>query len=423
MAQVTRSTKVGGGTTLGANTVARAADVETDMLTLFTAHNNHDTAASTWTAVSVAGSSTVPLTVNNSTGTQNVANFQDNGTAVVAIADGGATTITATGTTSVPLAVNNGTSTGDILQLKDNGSTVFQVKDSTAQIAGTYVTKWMTYKRPTLKWVSVTTVDVESNTGTANETRIIFPDGEVRDVTENTGSTSKYRRFIITEAAEYTSGTENSGLYSGLAEATNTWYAIYAVKSLIDATKFVLVGTTTLPVQASVATLNTNLGTNGWVYLGLIVNGDNAGATGDICDFRQIGAVTYFKNAVPSAGLNVGIASTGIKLATTAGATTLTYTYAAGTGAAQFPSIVLHGVFHGRRASVSDLFVIGNSADTVIYFRTTTAASATALAHSLAPTIVEDGCKLSAGASSVAMDIMCHAFSDVVLGAGTNPFI
>lgn len=132
MAQVTRSTKVGGGTTLQSNTLARAADVEIDMLTLFNAHNNHDTGTSKWTAIVAEGVTTVPLTANNSTGTQNIANFQDNGTNVLSIADGGATTILAAGASAVPLTVNNGTSTGSILIVKDNGSAVLTVADGGA---------------------------------------------------------------------------------------------------------------------------------------------------------------------------------------------------------------------------------------------------------------------------------------------------
>ena len=142
MAQLTRSTKVNGSTTLASNTLARATDVETDMLTLFNAHNNHDTAVSAWTAVTILGNSTVPLTADNSTGTQNIANFKDNGTSVVSIADGGIVTATAVATsgttltvtaanggTGVPLVANNGTSTGNILELKDNGTTALSVAD------------------------------------------------------------------------------------------------------------------------------------------------------------------------------------------------------------------------------------------------------------------------------------------------------
>ena len=89
MAQISRSTKVNGGTTLTASTTARAVDVETDMATLVNAHNNHDSGSSSWTVVKAAGATSVPLDVDNSTGTQNIATFKDNGAAVLAIKDGG----------------------------------------------------------------------------------------------------------------------------------------------------------------------------------------------------------------------------------------------------------------------------------------------------------------------------------------------
>jgi hypothetical protein len=129
MAQLSRSTKIGGGTTLQANTLARAADVETDILTLFNAHNNHDTGTSKWGVVSAEDSSSIPLLANNSTGTQNIFEARDNGTAVLAVADGGTSTITVTGGSAKGLVVNNGTSTGNILEAQDNGTARLTVAD------------------------------------------------------------------------------------------------------------------------------------------------------------------------------------------------------------------------------------------------------------------------------------------------------
>lgn len=214
------------------------------------------------------------------------------------------------------------------------------------------------YRRPNLVYSSATAVNVENNTGTSNQTTIVFPDGTIRSVTEDVSSTHKYRQFLITATAEFITGTEDSGLYSGLSETTNTWYAIYAVKSQINTANFVLVGTTTLPLQANFATLNTNLGTNSWVYLGMIRNGDNSGATGDILSFVQSGNETAFRNACTG---NDGTLF-GTRLATTAGATSVTYTYAAGTGATDIPnhiSIGAVGVSNGTA------FAFKNAANTV----------------------------------------------------------
>lgn len=130
MAQITRSTKVGGGTVLQANTLARATDVETDILTLTNAHNTHDDGSAKWQVVSAENSSSVPLIANNSTGTQNIFEARDNGTARLTVADAGTVTLTcANGGSNKTLVVNNGTSTGNILELQDNGSAVVTVAD------------------------------------------------------------------------------------------------------------------------------------------------------------------------------------------------------------------------------------------------------------------------------------------------------
>lgn len=92
--QISRSTKVGGGTTLTSNTLARAVDIETDMLNLYTNWNAHDAGTSKWQVVSVENSSSTPLVINNSTGTNDIVDFRDNGTSVFKISDGGRVTIT-----------------------------------------------------------------------------------------------------------------------------------------------------------------------------------------------------------------------------------------------------------------------------------------------------------------------------------------
>ncbi len=142
MAQITRSTKIGGGTVLQANTLARAADVETDVLGLVNAHNNHDTGTSKWQVVSGENSSSTVILGNNSTGTNDIIDLRDNGTSALKVADGGATTVQAIGAaitaltaaaaaggTGIPLVVNNSTSTGDIVRFQDNGTAVVTLAD------------------------------------------------------------------------------------------------------------------------------------------------------------------------------------------------------------------------------------------------------------------------------------------------------
>src|SRR5205823_4004220 len=113
----------------------------------------------------------------------------------------------------------------------------------------------------------------------AGQAQILFPDGNLR-----TDSTSGRINCNLAQVAAL-SGTAQSGLQTGTV-STNTWYAIYAVKTTDNSSNFVTVADkTNLPVQANYSTLNTNFGTNGWVYLGLVRNGDNSGATNVVLSF------------------------------------------------------------------------------------------------------------------------------------------
>lgn len=89
MSTVSRSTKISGGTTLQSSTVARAVDVETDMLTIFNAHNNHDAGTSKWTVLSALNATACPLIADNGAGSNDIANFRANGSTVVAIKSAG----------------------------------------------------------------------------------------------------------------------------------------------------------------------------------------------------------------------------------------------------------------------------------------------------------------------------------------------
>lgn len=315
-----------------------------------------------------------------------------------------------TGGAGSPLAVNPDGVTietnSDALRVKDAGISITKLSSDLVKI--------FSYKRPVLKFISVTTVDVENNTGTLNQTRIVFPDGTVREVTEDTSSTNKYRRFLITAAAEFTSGTEDSGVRSGISEAVSTWYAIYAVKSAIDATKFVLAGDTTLPLQTNFSTLNSRYGTSGWVYLGMIRNGDNDAATGDILNFVQNGNRTDFKSAVTTfLGLS-GILEGG-------GAEPLTYNYAAGTGTGQIPdhlTIAKWGYSLGAAATTS--IEVTNPGGTLNYFFGGTG-DEDCLGYFHAAS--SEGIKVASSTGAGAAGISFAGFIDSVLGVGANPIL
>jgi hypothetical protein len=75
--------------TFSNGTTADASQVNTNFSDLVTYITNRNDGSSTWDRLLVTSSSAVPLIVNNSTGTANIANFQDNGTNVFQILDGG----------------------------------------------------------------------------------------------------------------------------------------------------------------------------------------------------------------------------------------------------------------------------------------------------------------------------------------------
>lgn len=209
------------------------------------------------------------------------------------------------------------------------------------------------YKKPELIWISSTTVDLSTNTSTTNMRRIIFPDGDVREVTENTNTASQYCRFNIEENASFAALPENSGLQPTYVRAANTWYVLYAVKSTTDTTKFVVVGSTITPIPANYSALDSAYAASGWVPLGTIRYGDSDASSTGILSFRKSGRLVVFTNTVN--GGNTAVTGPGINLATTAGATSLTYTYAAGTGDLQIPANISQGIWSGCLSAGGDL--------------------------------------------------------------------
>jgi hypothetical protein len=273
----------------------------------------------------------------------------------------------------------------------------------------------MSYRRPNLTFVSVTTVDVEANSGTSNQTCVMFPD-ERRCVTENTGSTSVNRRFIITEAAS-NSGTKNSGLRTGYVETANTKYALYAWKVSDVATDFVLVADTITVSQANYAALNTFYGTNAWVYLGTIWNGNGQSGSIDIASFKHSGPRMTFTNSNNAAVLQ----AKGIVLTFTAGATSLTYTYTAGFASGQIPSNIIHGSYIVSQAAPggNTALIVKDAAGTNFWGRHSVLSGQAVLHNVVDQDITEGIQQTDSSSTSLARDIFLYSYWDAAL---TNPY-
>jgi hypothetical protein len=273
-----------------------------------------------------------------------------------------------------------------------------------------YVDKLNSYRRPVLQFGSVTTVAVESGLdGTSGDIPLLFPDGTLRTETSTTRTT-----FNITRNAVLVTSGAQSGLTGATSEATNTWYALYGCKVTDSSTLWCTVGSTVLPIQANFSTLNTAYGTNGWVYLGLIRNGDNSGATGDILNFYQSGAITYFSN-VAAGNSN---SNSGIRVATSASTGTLTYTPSSGTGTTDIPNHVTQLYYGWSVSSGSSTTQFKDSTTgALLNIVIGTSASAGHMWYSAADSMA------TVNGSSVSMDIYFAGFADKVLGVGANPIL
>jgi hypothetical protein len=334
-----------------------------------------------------------------------------------------AVAVTAAGTTGQVLT-SNGASADPTFQTLATGGTVTNVSGTTDQISvatGTTTpvisipTSFPLYKyrRPNLVYSSATVVTLETGiiTGTAGDASILFPDGTLRTET----ASGRYNGDLSQNAVftNATLGSNHGGLRTG-SVANNTWYAAYAVKVTTFTANWVMVLDTVLPLQTNYSTLNSNFNTNGWVYLGLIRNGDNSGVSTNILTFKQSGNHTRLTNACATGGVG-GI---GTKLGTTAGATSLTVNYAAGTGAGNVPDHITIGLLQGTTNNIGNQ-VIGLGTAAPRYLARCTSGAAGVL---IAEVSVSDGFYID-GSLTTAFDLMLLGWTDPVLGVGSNPLI
>lgn len=274
----------------------------------------------------------------------------------------------------------------------------------------------LSYRRPSLEFASVVQVEPQKVlTGVSGEVAILFNDGDYR-----TDSTTSHTDFLITRNAVL-SGTALSGLRTSLSEATNTWYAIYAVKVTDSSTDFVIVGDTVLPLAGNFATLNTNFGTNGWVYLGLIRNGDNSGATGDIINFSQSGTETMFANNEAEIS---GAGGTG-SLLVSSSTSPIIYTATAGTGATDIPNNIKIASFWcgvGNGGAAAEV-TASNNANLIRYFGASANAGARTVQTIRIPIVLLGTIRLQSASPGTGLDINLLGWIDTVLGIGSNPLL
>lgn len=268
------------------------------------------------------------------------------------------------------------------------------------------------YRRPVLQYNSGTVVNVETGiNGTSGQLGILFPDGTYR-----TDSTTGRIQCNLAQNSSLT-GTAQSGLRTG-SQSANTWYSFYAVKSQVNTTDIVIVADTLLPLQANFSTINTNFGTDSWVFLGTLPNGDNSGATNVILKFAMTGNFISLRNTCAANGTQ----GSGIRIATqsVAGAT-LTFTYAAGTNIATpaLPNQISMGFITsgGNNAGQETLQLLDGGGNNRYAALLTPAGGTVGMVNAIMPVL--DGIQIS-GAAGNKHDIFLTAYWDGALGLGPN---
>lgn len=278
------------------------------------------------------------------------------------------------------------------------------------------------YRRPTLIYVDATHLDVEKNIGAANATTVVFPDGETRTVAEDTTTGSpKYRRLSFSTLANFTSGTEASGYFSAsyLSAGFLVW-SIYAVKSQINSSNFVLVADKLPPQQTNVATLNTQYGANSWIYLGSVYFFSST-----MLEFRQTGNFFKLKSSA-SAGVS-GAVIPGQKIGNASSATNLPLSLSASIFGNLPPMAVLwHGCIFAQTTTSGIFFMwLQDNGLSRTYAYLPMATSNFVNAHIVGPLPIESAINLKVSAASLcdSIAISLVGWTENVLAVGSNPFL
>lgn len=389
-------------------TTAYGSQVESEFANIVNTLNNLDSGATVWDIIKITNGSSTPLIVDNSTGTNGIADFRVNGSTKFFVDSTGGLQATTGFTANCPMAAHKftglaaGSANGDSIRYEQ-------------------LLSLLAYRRPTLKWASTTTVAIESGLdGTSGDIPVLFPDITVRTETSTTRTT-----FDITRNAVLTTSGAQSGLRTGSAVA-NTWYALYAVKVTDSSTLWCTVGDTVQPTQANYTSLNTNFGTNGWVYLGMIRYGDQSAATTSILMFGQSGNFFVLQNKLTGSSQTMR----GIRMANTAGATSLTLSITSGTTGATIPAHFVNGLclyaagINPSTARELQVFDGGTSNAILVNQATGGFVSQSSAFWYCANTAGNASIVTRADdASSVAQDISLIGWADPVLGIGASPLL
>lgn len=226
------------------------------------------------------------------------------------------------------------------------------------------------YRKPVIEYQGSATISIENNTGTSNESLVVFPKYVIA-VSEALTGTPKYRQATLSNTANgYASGhtgAAQGGVRVGLSWSNNTWYAIYAARVRYGTNagnNFILVADDTLPTQTNESTLDSRYGAGQWVYLGLVRNGyGSTGSASSIIPFKYTNKGWCYFTSNDSGATHSGLT---LAQGTTNVDDTPLHTVADGMGTAQIPcDAITMGSFSLSRDYISDWYARDSSDVTI----------------------------------------------------------
>lgn len=319
----------------------------------------------------------------------------------------GTTTNRPTGINAPPGRIYINTSSGCVEM--NNGSTSTVNWQCIAPLTTwSNLTSIWNYQKPTMFLTASlgTNICLSSNTTVSNTVGVLFPDGEYRSE-----SYSDSNAFLCAEKTNQavfgpSAATVQSGWHLSTAPV-NSWGRAYAVKvtSSPYVSKFAIVISTIDAIHANVNMLNVYFSTNGWVPLGLVRHGDQAGNPVSILGFKQSGSSFALRNT----NTTPTRATVGIRLAGGAGAASQTWTYTSGmSGTAVPPSVTIGDLWGSMESVAGAVETFRDSSGAVTYMACNASTVCTALRSNA--DLTQGGLTTTGGA--IGQDIMLQGWKD-----------
>lgn len=248
----------------------------------------------------------------------------------------------------IVFARRDGSTVEDKLRIGDDGVTTLEGEITFNSDVGaqTVDLQWLLskYRKPRLVYTDDDNITVEENGITSSTTLVLIRDRlcTIVDRTLNFDS----------EANGYTSGDSGSavsGYLTGGTRGTDYYYYIYAVLVTQgtdnDGTKAVLVAAVEPPIATGLAFLNTQFGTDKWIYLGCVRNGYSDGTDDNIIVkfvYDECGYVRFHHPTFDGEGM-------GITLAESTSTANLEYEIVIDNSGRSLPPVATRAVFSGYR--------------------------------------------------------------------------